>query len=283
MGSDDLTSRVAIVTDSTCDLPRELVEQYQIHVVPNILVIDGRSLEDGKDISREQFYEQLQMMKAMPTTATASAGSYQSKYEDIIRQGYQQVLSLHAASVLSGIYNAACIAADAFESRVRVIDSGQVSMGLGFQVLAAAEAAASGARLDDILNIIAGVQQRIRLYAMLDTLEYIRRSGRVSWARARLGEILHIKPFIELKDGQVFSLGQARTYQRGIDRLHELLVKLGPIERLAILHTNAEEHARQFIARMEINIPAPVLIVNVTTIIGTHVGPNGVGFTAVVA
>ena len=156
-------------------------------------------------------------------------------------------------------------------------------MGLGFQVLAAAEAAANGAHLDDILKIVAGVQQRIRLYAMLDTLEYIRRSGRVSWARARLGEILRIKPFIELKNGHVFSLGEARTYQKGISRLYEHLANLGPIERLAILHTNAEEQARQFIARLEINIPDPILIVNVTTIIGTHVGPNGIGFTAVLA
>jgi DegV family protein with EDD domain len=283
MRSDKQFSQVAIVTDSTCDLPRELVDQYQIHVVPNILVIDGQSLEDGKDISREQFYDLLPKMKSMPTTATASAGSYETKYEALLHRDYRQVLSLHAASVLSGIYNAACIAASAFENRVKVIDSGQVSMGLGFQVLAAAEAAANGAHLDDILRIVADVQKRIRLYAMLDTLEYIRRSGRVSWARARLGEILRIKPFIELKNGQVYSLGEARTYQKGINRLYEHLLNLGPIERLAILHTNAEEQARQFIDRMEITIPAPILIVNVTTIIGTHVGPNGIGFTAVLS
>jgi len=273
---------VAIVTDSTCDVPQELVEKYQIHVIPNIIVIEGKGLEDGKDISREQFYESLPQMKSMPTTATASSGAYQSEYEGLFRQGYRQVISLHAASLLSGIYNAACIAADAFENQVRVIDSHQLSMGLGFQVLAAAEAAANGAPLEHILEIIADVHQRIHLVAMLDTLEYIRRSGRVSWARARLGELLRIKPFIELKNGQVFSLGETRTHQKGVNRLYEILIGLGPIERLAILHTNAEEQARQFIASLDIAIPSPPLIVNVTTIIGTHVGPNGIGFTAVV-
>jgi DegV family protein with EDD domain len=271
----------AIVTDSTCDLPPETVEQYQIHVVPNNLVIDGESLEDGKDISRQEFYEILPQLKTVPTTASASAGTYQTLYERLFRQGYQQIISLHAPISLSAIFNAAHLAAAPFDHKVVVIDSGQVSLGLGFQVIAAAEAAAKGFLLPAILVEIKGIQQRIHLRAMLDTLEYVRRSGRVSWARARLGSLLAIKPFLELRDGKVTNLGEARTRQKGEKRLLQFLKDLGPLERLAILHSNAEKEALAFQGQLENEITHQPILVNVTTIIGTHVGPNALGFVAV--
>jgi DegV family protein with EDD domain len=116
---------------------------------------------------------------------------------------------------------------------------------------------------------------------MLDTLEYVRRSGRVSWARARIGSLLNIKPFLEVKNGQVLSRGQVRTRKKGLEYLIEIFEKTGAVEKLAILHTNAEEEAQQFLSRLDINLPEPPMIVNVTTIVGTHVGPNGLGFSAV--
>ncbi len=272
---------IAIVTDSTADIPADYAERYLIHVIPNIIIIDGKSLEDGVDITRQEFYEKLVSMKTLPTTATASSGVYQQLYERLLGQGAKNILSIHASSLLSGIYNAAHIAAQEFQDRVSVIDSQQLSLGLGFQVLEAARAVSRRESLRAVFSIIDDVRRRIRLIAMLDTLEYIHRSGRVSWARARLGNLLRIKPFVEVKNGSVLSLGEARTYQRGVARLRELLLHQGPIEQLAILHTNAEENARRFLSNLPLPLPENPLLVNVTSVIGTHTGPNGIGFTLV--
>ena len=273
---------VAIVTDSTCDIPTELANQLAIHIIPNIVVIGGKQLEDRKDISRQEFYERLPGMKQPPTTATASSGAYQEIYDKLLNQGFEYIVSIHASSQLSGIYNAANAGAQRFGRQVYVIDSQNVTLGLGFQVLAAAEAATSGKSLEAILSMLENIRPRAHVVAMLDTLEYLRRSGRVSWARARLGNLLRIKPFVEVKSGGVVSLGETRTRRKGIERLHQFLSEQGSLERLAILHTNAEQDARQFLVDLDFPIPANPLIVNVTTVIGTHVGPNGLGFATVV-
>jgi DegV family protein with EDD domain len=277
----NLPSRTAIVTDSTADIPQDLVEENYIQVVPNIIVIDGESLEDGKGISRQDFYQRLPEMKTLPSTATASSGTYQVLYERLLKQGYENILSIHTSSLLSGIFNAASVAAQTFGERVQVIDSGYVTMGLGFQVLAAAEAARCGLGLQAIQDRLADVRKRVRVIAMLDTLEYLRRSGRVSWAKARLGNLLHLKAFVEVKYGRVVSLGEARTRRKGMERLLEFLKNLGPLERLAVLHTNAEADARQVLKDASPNLAFQPLVVNITTIIGTHVGPNGLGFATV--
>jgi DegV family protein with EDD domain len=273
---------IAIVTDSTCDIPQELVKKCEIHVVPNILVINGRSIEDNEGFSREDFYRQLPEMDPLPTTSTASSGAFGAVYEKLLQKSANKIISIHAASLLSGIFNAASLAAQAFGNHVQVIDSQQVSLGLGFQVLAAAEAVAEGLAFEEILRRVEDVRQRVRFVAMLDTLEYIRRSGRVSWARASLISLLQIKPFIELRDGVVHRLGEVRTRKKGINRLLELLRDSYPWERLAILHSNAEMEARQLLEDLSPDMPTQPMIVNVTTIIGTHVGPNGLGFVAVV-
>jgi DegV family protein with EDD domain len=278
--------RIAVVTDSTSDIPDELAERFKIKVVHNTLVIEGQSIEDGRGITRREFYERLPSMKSQPSTATASSGTYQELYSELFRQGFEGILSIHVASLLSGILNAVNIAAKAMNQPVRVIDSEQVSMGLGFQVLEAAEAVCSASAgqeqdLDSLTALIGDVRSRVRVIAMLDTLEYVRRSGRVNWAKARLGNMLHMKPFIELRDGKVTSRGEARTHTKGVTRLKQMLDELGPLQRLAILHSNAEVEARQFLEEARVPLPTEPLIVNITTIIGTHIGPGALGFAAV--
>lgn len=272
--------KIAIVTDSPADIPTDLCEQLNIQVVPAILVIEGQMMEDGSGISRREFYERLPGMRIPPTTSAPSAGAFLRVYEHLFSQGYEQVVSIHTPAVLSGIFNAARLAAQNFGERVHVLDSGQLSLGMGFQVLAAAEAAAQGATLEQVLACQASARERVRLIAMLDTLEYVRRSGRVSWVRASMGALLNLKPFVELKDSVVLRLGEARTRRKGIERLQEMLRALGPLERLAVLHTNAEADAQQFARVFAPQFAHPLLIVNVTTVIGTHVGPQGLGFAA---
>ncbi len=273
---------IALVTDSTSDLPPDLAARHQIEVMPNLLVIDDEIIEDGPNFSRHDFYTRLPEMKTQPTTGTASAGKYQELYRHLLDKGAKAVISIHASGQLSGILNAASSAAVEFGDRVRVIDSLNVSLGLGFQTLMAAEAILSGMMLEPLLAWLAGLRQRVHVVAMLDTLEYVRRSGRVSWARTRLGNFLQIKPFVSVSSiGKVNSLGEARTRSKGTERLRILLTDLGPLEYLGILHTNAEEDARRFLDSLNLQLVNEPLIVNVTTVIGTHVGPNGLGFAAV--
>jgi len=255
--------------------------QHGIQVVPAILNLGGISYEDGCGISREEFYERLPKLSVLPTTSAPSVGSFQTRYEQLFRAGASHILSFHPPDRLSGIFNAARLAAEQFGQRVRVLDSGQLSLGLGFQVLAAAEAIARGSLLDDILALVESIKGRVRVVALLDTIHYLRRSGRVSWAKAMVGELFNIRPMIELRFGVVERLAQVRTRSQGISRLTEALNSWGPLERLAILHTNAEIAARQLLEDLKPKLPVPPLVVNVTTVIGTHTGPNSLGLAAV--
>lgn len=275
--------KIAVVTDSTADLPDDLAQAKDIQVVRNLILIDGQSYEDGKGISREEFYRRLPQLKESPSTGTASSGTYIELYRRLLDAGAEAVISLHTSAQLSGILNAVSGAAHEFGKRVIIQDSESTSMGLGFQVLAAAEAAGRDLMLDEVLAHIADVRRRVRVVAMLDTLEYVRRSGRVSWAKARLGGLLQVKPFVEVRDGgKVQSVGEARTRSKGIARLEEILRGLGGLERLAVLHTNAEADARQVLANIHPDLPTEPLVINITSVIGTHIGPNALGFAAVV-
>lgn len=272
--------KIALVTDSACDIPYKMARNHEINVVPNILVIEGKSVEDDEKFSRQKFYEELPNMVTFPTTSTASAGRYQALYQNLLDSGFAQIVSIHVSHHLSGIFNAASTAAQLFAGQVHVVDSLQVTLGLGFQVLEAAQAIADGASLDSVLALLNQIQGRVRLIAMLDTLEYIRRSGRVSWARASLGTLLNLKPFIEVKDGLAISLGEVRTRRKGIARLEKLMQTARPLKRFALLHTNAEDDARQILEAYAPQMATQPLLVNVTTVIGAHVGPNGLGFVA---
>lgn len=281
--------RVAVVTDSTADIPDALAEEMQIQVVRNTLVIDGQPLIDGIDITRPQFYERLPQIQSV-STATASPGTYSELYERLFNQGYSHIVSIHLSSKLSGVINAAEAAARSFGGRVRTFDSLQVSLGSGFQSLAAAEASLCGSSFESILKMLENSRPRARVIALLDTLEYVRRSGRVSWAKARLGDLLQIKAFIEIKDGVVESRGESRTRRKGVARLREMLLAQAPFERLAILHTHNEDSALQFLEELRPDLPAILptseryepLIVNITSIIGAHVGPNALAFAGII-
>ena len=273
--------KTAIVTDSTADIAPQVAETLGIRVIPAIVVVDGQSYEDGQGLSRREFYERLPEMKRVPTTASPPAGKFEAAYRQMLDSGYDAVVSIHVSSTLSSICDMASLGARPFGERVQVIDSEQLTLGIGFQAIAAAELAAQGAPMDEIIARVADTRRRARVYAMLDTLEYVRRSGRVGWARARIGALLRIKPFVEVYGGRVLDLGKTRTRRKGIAHLLELLEGLGPLERLAILHTNAEEDALTFRDRITWEHPPNPPIVNVTTVIGTHVGPNGLGFAVV--
>lgn len=275
--------KLGIVTDSTCDLPAILMEEYGIEVIPCIVIIDGKEYADGQGISREEFYRRLPDLRRAPTTAAPSLGEFAARYQKLLDAGYEQVLSIHAAGSLTSMVGTAQQAAKEFDGRVTVIDSLSLSLGLGFQVLAAAEAAEEGA--EAALAAIESTRRRLHVFAALDTLEYVRRSGRVPTALTILGSLLSIRPLIQLTEGQVKILAAVRTTRQANERMLSFMRAEGEVERLAVLHTNAETRAHDFLdtLMMEMNrsLPRDILLVNVTTVIGTHIGPNGLGFAAV--
>jgi DegV family protein with EDD domain len=272
----------AIVTDSTSDIPSNIREKNNIFQLPVDLTLENQTYRDGFDLSRNDFYDRLPELKKLPTTAAPSSGRFQQLYTSIFDRGFTQIISLHASKKLSGIFNAARLAAEEFSQQIKVIDSEQLSMGLGFQVLKAAEFALKGCQIDRILQEVQSTRERVQVFAMLDTFKYIHRSGRVSSAKAVFGTVLQIKPMLELIKGEVVNRGASRTRGKGIRHLGEMLKNLGELDELAVLHTNAEKSGKEFIKQYaQKKIPSP-LLVNVTTIIGTHAGPNGLGFAAVV-
>jgi DegV family protein with EDD domain len=275
--------KLGILTDSTCDIPQFLVEQHGLEVVPCLLVMNGKEYVDGKDITREEFYRRLPSLKTQPTTAAPSIGDFSTRYDSLLRRGCDNILSIHAAGTLTSILNIARQAASEFSDRVTCIDSTSLSLGLGFQVLAAAEAAELG--LQAALNAIQSTKKRLHVFAALDTMEYLKRSGRVPAAVAMLGGLLNIKPMVELTNGEVKPVGVVRTTGQANERMSRFLLEGGSLEKLAILHTGAEPRAREFLNELmqqaSQSVPRDILMVNVTTVIGTHVGPNGLGFAAV--
>lgn len=281
--------KIGIVTDSTSDLPGYLIEQHEIQVIPTVLVLEGREYADGIGISREDFYKRLPTLQTAPTTAAPSIGDFIKPYQSLLSQGCDHIISIHAASQLTTIINAARQAAKEFPDKVICIDSGSLSLGLGFQTLAAAEAAedipAGGNSLQFVLDAIESTRKRLCVFAALDTMEYLKRSGRVPRTVADLGGLLSIKPLVELKDGEVKPIGAVRTTKKANERILNFLLENGELERLAILHTNAEARAKQLLNELmnhaRKSIPRDILFVNVTAVIGTHLGPNGLGFAAI--
>jgi DegV family protein with EDD domain len=276
---------LGILTDSTCDLPDDQLARYGIQVVPAVLVMEGRSYVDGRDITREDFYARLPGLQQAVTTAMPAPGEFTAAMQRLFARGCTEVLALHATGLLTGIVNGSRLAAQDFDGRVTVYDSGSLTLGLGYQVLAAAEAAENGGGVEQALAAAESVGKRVVIRAALESLEYVRRSGRVPGLVASLGGLLRIKPYIALEEGVVRAAGAVRTVSQANEKVYEGLRQLGELQHLAILHTNAETRARELLERLmgagRTSLPREILIVNVTTVIGTHVGPNGLGFAAV--
>lgn len=275
--------RLGLVTDSTSDLPQYLIEEHGIEVVPCILVIGDEQYADGAGISRAEFYRHLPGFRPPPTTAAPSIGEFGLRYRRLLDGGCDHILSIHATGALTSIVEAARQAANDLRGRVTVVDSLSLSLGLGFQVLAAAEVAENG--LEAALSAVEATRKRLHVFAVLETMEYARRSGRLPATLSLLGGLIQIKPLIELSDGDIKTIGAVRTTKQANERMSAFFRSGGPFERLAILHAGAEERAREFLDRIMREssqaVPRDILMVNVTTVIGTHVGPHAIGFAAV--
>lgn len=275
--------KIGFVTDSNADLPDDWVKKYSIKTIPNIVTIGDKTYLDGIDITREEYYQQLPTLDPPPTTAAPAPAAYEAVYKDMLDSGVEYIFSVHTSTKVSNIFNIATLAGNNYPGKVEVMDSLFFTMGLGFQVLAGAEAAAAGKSVDEVREVILNTRRRTKVFAMLNTLENLKRSGRVSWLQAGLGELLQLKMIVEVKDGEIQRTAAARTWKKGLNRFQEIFEGMGRLERLAILHAGAEEEARAFFGRLVAKgLPDEPIFMNVTTAIGTHTGVNAIGFAAVV-
>jgi DegV family protein with EDD domain len=274
---------IRIVTDSTCDLPEDIIAAYGISVVPLYINFGDQGYLDGIELSRKEFYTRLPDANPLPTTATPSPQKFAQVYEKLAAEGATEILSIHISISLSATVDQARLGAQETQAvPVTVLDSGQLSLGMGRMVLTAAKAAAAGLSKDVIISLVKDQGARTHVFAALDTLEFLRRSGRMHWAVAGLGSLLQIKPLLKMHNGTPES-ERVRTRECAIKRVIELVEEVGPLEELALVHTHAPEEAETLRQRSAHLFPAgrAPLFAEVTPVIGTHIGPGAVGFACI--
>lgn len=273
---------IKIVTDSTCDLPQSVIDQLGITVVPLYINFGDRGYRDGVDLSRADFYGRLPQSKPLPTTAAPGHEVFKQIYERLAAEGATEVLSIHISESLSATINVAKVATQETTSvRVTAFDSRQLSLGTGFIVEEAARAAREGCSMADIIARLNALIPRVHVFAALDTLEFLKRSGRMNSIVAGLGGLLQVKPILKMYDGQPDS-DRVRTRSRAIGQLVNLLSQCSPLERVAMVHTHAAAHAEEIRQLVEPMLPEKdIWSLDITPVIGTHIGPGAVGFACV--
>lgn len=273
---------IRIVTDSTCDLPQEIIDQYHITVVPLFIQIGTREYRDGVDLSREEFYEKLPELRPHPTTAVPGIDLFVQTYERLIQEGATQIISIHISPKLSGVLNVAKVAAERIASiPVTVLDSRSLSMGTGFAVYTAAEAALEGHPIEKILDLLENQITRTRVFAALDSMQYLQRSGRVSFAISTIGNFLHIKPLLKMHNGE-YGTEKVRTRRNAMLRLIEMLGEHFPYERVGILYSGAADRARELLDEVRELLPMDKVWFGILNpVLGTHLGPGVVGFITI--
>lgn len=271
---------VRVVTDSACDLPDDLIERYGIEVVPLTIRFGDEELVDRKELSTDEFWRRLADSDVLPETSAPSAGAFEDAFRRLAGDGATGIVCINLSSKLSGTMQAAQVAARAVEGEcpVVVIDSLLVSMGLGNLCITAAERAADGDSLESIVANVNDRRERSKLYGTLDTLEFLKKGGRVGNARALLGSMLAIKPVVEVRDGVVEEAGKVRTRSKAL-RLLVDRVKESPFENLAVLHGNAPD-LDELLDLLEPLSPREEIVVGqIGPVIGTHAGPRVIGVT----
>jgi DegV family protein with EDD domain len=269
---------VAIVTDSTADLPSELARKRSITVVPLTLHFEGKSLLDGVDITPADFYRQLPAATTHPTTSQPSAGRFAETYSALLKE-HDAIVSVHISEKLSGTYASARQGADmADPKRVHVIDSELASMSLGLLTLAASELAAKGADAESIESKVLAMRDQVQTYFSVATLEFLRRGGRIGRASALLGSVLQVKPVLCIRDGLVTPLERVRTFDRALSRVIELVRAIDRGQGVCAIvgHADAEDAAERVARELE-PIAETLMIQPLGPVVGAHAGPGVVG------
>jgi DegV family protein with EDD domain len=276
-------SQVRIVTDSLSDIPDEIAQELDIIRVPCYIHFGEESYRDRVDMSPAQFYQKLQSSAVMPSTSQASPGTFLEIFGGLSDKT-NQIYSIHSVKTLTGMYNSARLATEALKTtdplgmQIEVVDSQATSMGLGWLAIYAARAARYGYALEEIKELIDDVIPRTHCIAMLDTLDYAVRGGRLGKGAALVGGLLNVKPIISLVSGEVLLVEKIRTQKRAVERIADIVLGSGPIQEMAIIHAAAPEMAealRQHFA--ETWFEEQIMVCETGPVIGAHTGPGAVG------
>lgn len=273
---------IAIVTDSTCDLPQHVIHELGIKVIPLFINIGDKGYLDGVDITRKDFYTNLPAYTVHPTTGTPGADAFKETYQTLKDKGYTEILSIHISEKLSATVNVARNAAHEFRQiPVTVRDSGQLSLGTGLQVERASRMAAEGRSMQEIEIALDDLMARTFVAARLDTLEFLRRSGRMNRFIAGIGSLLELKPILTMRNGLPGS-ERVRTAHKAEARLLKMLEEHQPIEHFSLLHTNSPEQAMAFRDQAAHFLSVEVAYsMDITPVIGAHIGPGAVGYAII--
>jgi DegV family protein with EDD domain len=272
---------IAIITDTTSNIPEESVKQYHLEVIPQVLIWEGETLYDEVDITADEFYKRLQNAEEMPTTSQATIAGFQELFEPHVKKG-RPILAILISTELSGTVQSAIQAKKYFpDARIEIIDSRSVAMALGFQVLAAARAAEEGKSFEEVVQVARTVGEQIGVIFVVDTLEYLHRGGRIGGASRLLGTALALKPLLHVKDGRVEPLERVRTKAKAILRMLDLIeerIKGSENVHLAAMHAASPDEAAELLERAKERFqPSETFFSVVGPVIGTHVGPGTVG------
>ncbi|AJE85683.1 hypothetical protein SLNWT_5307 [Streptomyces albus] len=275
-----MSRHVAIVTDSTAYLPQPAMERHGITSVPLTVVLGDQALEEGTEISARSLAEALQKRRSV-TTSRPSPRQFAETYRTLAEQGADGIVSLHLSSEFSGTYDAAVLAAREAPVPVEVVDTGMVAMALGFCALAAAETAESGGSAEDAVAAARARAEVTSAYFYVDTLDYLRRGGRIGAAQALFGSALAVKPLLQLHEGRIESLEKVRTASRALARLEEIVTERtgrNPVD-IAVHHLAAPERAATLAARLRERVTGlgELHVSEVGAVIGAHTGPGLLG------
>jgi len=276
---------IKIVTDSTADVPKPLLERYDIRMVPINIQFGSETYREGIDIDRPTFFRKLE--EVMPTSSQPSPGQFVEVYEELAEQGHS-ILAVIITSKHSGTYQSALLAKSMLpEADIEVFDSLSISMGTGYQVLAAARAAEEGMGMEEILQLLEGIRSRMHLYCTPATLKYLQRSGRVGKLAGALGSLLNVKPIIKVEDGTLEAFQNVRTRGRALERLVELTAEAvgtsDPV-KLALIHAESYAEAEALRAQLEGTLNCEEMhVVDLACSLTVHGGPGIIGIISYVS
>ncbi len=269
---------VRIVTDSSCDLPQEVADQHQITIVPLSIRFGDEEFVDRRDLTSEEFWARVKASPVLPETSAPSPGAFEEAFRAAGAEGGAGVVCITISGALSATFQAAELAANEVKGDVdvRLVDSRAVTIALGNICLAAARAAEAGADLGEVAAVAAGLVERTRIYAAFETLDNLKKGGRIGGAQAFLGSLLSIKPVIEIRDGRVEEESKQRTRSRSLRYLAAKVKEAGAVENLAVCHGDAPD-VGELVDLLADSYAGDILVTKIGAVIGTHAGPGVIG------
>ena len=269
---------IRVVTDSACDLPQALADQHHIEIVPLTIRFGDEELVDRRDLSPKEFWARSAESPVLPETAAPSAGAFEEVYKRLAGEGADGIVCVTLSSALSATHQAAALAAKSMgDIPIRVVDSKAVTMAQGLMALAAAKLGEEGAGVDDAAQAVEELVARSRIFATLDTLENLKKGGRIGAAQALFGSLLSIKPVIELSNGVVEAESKQRTRSKSLRYLVEKVKEHGKVENLVVMHGEAPD-LEEFLDLVGAVYPRDdILVGDIGAVIGTHGGPRVMG------